>query len=69
MVKLLLCIQKTACLNLDQINGYFTGYFVIVCYRYAAMTDYFVIFSYHYAAKTEYFVVYVTGTQQRLIIL
>ena len=54
MVKLLLGIQKTACLNRDQINGYITGYFVIACYR--------------YAAKTDYFVISATGTQQGLII-
>jgi len=74
MVKLLLCIQKTVCLNLDQINGYFTGYFVIVCYRYTAKTDYFVIsvtgtqhsmdfcdFCYHYIALTDCFVIFCYG--------
>jgi hypothetical protein len=55
MIKLHLCIQKTACLNLDQMHGYFTGYFVIVCYRCAALISYFVAF--------------VTGTQKRPIIL
>jgi hypothetical protein len=52
MVKLYLCIQKIACLNLDQMNGYFTAYFVIVCYRY-------------WLVLISYLVVLVTGTQQR----
>jgi len=76
-VKLLPYVQKTACLTLDQINGYSTGYFMIVCYRYATLTDCFVIsvtgtqqsliifdFCYGYAALTGYFVNSVTGTQR-----